>query len=143
MSLPLWSTRLLISIPCSEKKPFLIPRSIGRAFAIGSVFTVIVTVACGFAGADAAVAPKATTTASKPAIEAPRSFIRPFPVAIPFIPTSWSGVAIAVSGSALGRGEPRHGFLLSLDQPVHVRTKVCEVRQFLRLDLVARMREGD
>ena len=59
MSLPLWSIRLLISIPCSEKNPFLIPRSIGRAFAIGSVSTVIVTVACGLAGALAAVAPKA------------------------------------------------------------------------------------
>ena len=38
MSLPLWSVFFLISIPCSEKNPFLIPRSSGSAFAIGSVF---------------------------------------------------------------------------------------------------------
>src|SRR5215211_5575736 len=41
-SLPLWSVRLLISIPWAEKNPFLIPRSSGSAFAIGSVATVTV-----------------------------------------------------------------------------------------------------
>src|SRR5215204_325965 len=41
-SLPLCRVRLLISIPWAEKNPFLIPRSIGSAFAIGSVATVTV-----------------------------------------------------------------------------------------------------
>jgi len=45
MSLPLWRTFFLISMPCSSKNPFLIPRSIGSAFAIGSVASVIVCVA--------------------------------------------------------------------------------------------------
>src|SRR5437667_7688717 len=43
MSLPLCRVRLLMSMPCAVKKPFLIPRSIGKAFAIGSVSTVMVT----------------------------------------------------------------------------------------------------
>ena len=77
---------MLISIPCSAKKPFLIPRSRGRAFAIGSVFTVIVTVAFGLAGALAAVAPKATTIASSPASDIPRSLVPRPPSAISFIP---------------------------------------------------------
>src|ERR671931_567016 len=42
MSFPLCSVFLLISMPCASKKPFLIPRSSGRPFAIGSVSTVIV-----------------------------------------------------------------------------------------------------
>ena len=107
MSLPLWSVRLLISIPCSEKKPFLIPRSIGSAFAIGSVFTVIVTVACGLAGALAAVAPKATTTASSPETESPRSLV-PRP---PFVlfrhslpPRESSGSHVVQPSAAASRG---------------------------------------
>ena len=88
MSFPLWSTRLLISIPCSEKNPFLIPRSIGRAFAIGSVFTVIVTVSCGLAGALAAVAPKATTTASRPETESRRASLPGRPLCLPSFPSS-------------------------------------------------------
>ena len=42
MSLPLWRTCFLISMPRFAKKPFAMPRSSGSAFAIGSVSTVIV-----------------------------------------------------------------------------------------------------
>ena len=116
MSLPLWSTRLLISIPCSEKKPFLIPRSIGRAFAIGSVFTVIVTVACGLAGALAAVAPKATTTASSPETESPRSLApRPPFVSsvIPFLLVSRLVPTIGQPSAAASRGRGSCSLLIS------------------------------
>ena len=48
----------------------------------------IVTVACCFAGALAAVAPNATTTASSPAIAIATSLARCSPLAIPVIPSS-------------------------------------------------------
>src|SRR5215207_4176347 len=54
-SLPLWRVRLLISMPWAEKKPFLIPRSIGSALAIGSVATVTVA-SCRFPAVSRALA---------------------------------------------------------------------------------------
>ncbi len=60
MSFPLCSVDFLISMPCAAKKPFWIPRSSGSAFAIGSVFTVmVVTVALG---APVAAPPSAAAT---------------------------------------------------------------------------------
>ena len=65
MSLPLCSVTFLISIPCAAKNPFWMPRSIGSAFAIGSVSTVIV-VSCVLLGALAAEPPN-NVSASVPA----------------------------------------------------------------------------
>ncbi len=62
MSLPLCSVFFLISIPCAEKKPFEIPRSIGSPFAIGSVLTVTVT--RGLLGALVAPTPNTARAAS-------------------------------------------------------------------------------
>src|SRR5215210_5287154 len=87
-SFPLCSVRLLISMPCAEKKPFLMPRSIGSAFAIGRVATV--TVASGrlpaVSRALAVAPPKAVvaiTAASAVTKTAARR--RPRPLASPFI----------------------------------------------------------
>jgi hypothetical protein len=65
MSLPLWRTFFLISIPCRSKKPFLIPRSSGNPFAIGSVSRVI-TVALAVRGALAALPPKTASAETAP-----------------------------------------------------------------------------
>src|SRR5215218_5135774 len=84
-SLPLCSVRLLISIPWAEKKPFLIPRSIGSAFAIGSVATVTVA-SCRLPAVSRAlaVAPPNSAVAAKTAIAVTRRR-PPEPLATRFI----------------------------------------------------------
>jgi hypothetical protein len=87
MSFPLCSVVFLISMPCAAKKPFWIPRSSGSAFAIGSVFTVmVVTVA---PGAPVAAPPSAAATRTT-GIAATTSRLR-------------NGSSISVIGSSLCR----------------------------------------
>jgi hypothetical protein len=66
-SLPLWSVRLLIVIPCCSKNPLRIPRSSGSPFAIGSVTTVIVSFPPPFASGAPAAGPVSATTATRAA----------------------------------------------------------------------------
>ena len=126
------------------------PRSSGRAFAIGSVLTVIVTVACAPAPARSPRwPPKATTTASSARRPRARGASLPGrPCAFVRHLLSSSIVTIVrvptVSVSRLGaRRAAGVGLLLSLDQAVDVRAQVRELRQLLRRDLVARVRQRD
>ena len=78
MSLPLCSTVFLISIPCAEKNPFWMPRSSGRALAIGRVSTVIVTASalCAVPGRPAAEPLNTSSvTASTRTAPAPSSLV--------------------------------------------------------------------
>src|SRR5204863_3048112 len=72
MSFPLWSVCFLISIPWAEKKPFVTPRSIGSAFAIGSVSTVIVVSVARCDAPDA----EPPRPASKPSTQATKATLR-------------------------------------------------------------------
>src|SRR5688572_12950680 len=108
------------SIPCSLKKPCLIPTNTGATSAIG--ISPILTFS-GFSG----VPP--------PPPEPPSS---PHPVAT-------STVAASIASAAVRRrilASPSRR-LLPLDQPVHVRPQARELRQLLRVDLVARVRQVD
>jgi hypothetical protein len=62
-------TTFLISMPRSLKNPFWIPRSIGRALAMGSVSTVTVVRDC--AGVLLAAVPKHTSTVARTTAAAP------------------------------------------------------------------------
>src|SRR5215211_6098061 len=107
-------------IPCSLKKPCLMPTNTGATSAIG--ISPILTVS-GFSG----VPPP-------PPPEPPSS---PHPVAT-------TAVAASIASAAVRRRilvSSRR--LLPLDQPVDVRPQARELRQLLRVDLVARMRQVD
>src|SRR5215211_3364012 len=142
MSLPLWSVRLLISIPCCSKNHRLMPRSSGSPLAMFSPTRLIVTSARSLD--PAAVLPNGTSTATAPSAAAQSSLsCRALPFRISSLPFSSRG------GSSLRHRSGPHGLgrcfglLLALDEPVDVSPQVGEARQLLRLELVARVREVD
>ena len=79
MSLPLWAVIFLISMPCCSKNPFLMPRSSGSVFAIGSTPTVsdVFAVDPPCAPAAAAANTAATTRIAKPASIGRRTGLAP------------------------------------------------------------------
>src|SRR5215216_504145 len=107
-------------IPCSLKKPCLMPTNTGATSAIG--ISPILTVS-GFSG----VPPP-------PPPEPPSS---PHPVA-----TTTAAASIA-SAAVRRRILVSSRRLLPLDQPVDVRPQARELRQLLRVHLVARVRQVD
>src|SRR4029453_6283008 len=158
MSLPLCRVLLLISIPCAAKNPFFMPRSIGRAFAMGSVSPVIVASArlCALEARppkSVSATRRAAATASSRA-RAVRFRVR---LMVPSVLSVASGARLShllseglnrrssmwnVGSDHLGRlGRQRSE--LAPDQAVHVTAQVREVRELLRLDLVARPGEVD
>src|SRR5215210_4691309 len=106
------------SIPCCLKNPCLIPTKTGATSAIG--ISPILTFS-GFSG----VPPP------------PESLSSPHPVATSTVVASIASAAVRRRILVSSRR------LLPLDQPVDVRPQARELRQLLRVHLVARMRQVD
>src|SRR5919112_174049 len=109
------------SMPCSLKKPCLMPTNTGATSAIG------ISPIWSFSGCDG-VPPPPDDAASAP-------------------PHALASSAVAASAA---NARPKRCILLSpsvrflpLDQPVDVRAQARELRQLLRVDLVTRMRKVD
>src|SRR5262245_41303052 len=169
MSLPLWKTVFLISMPRLAKNPCWMPISSGNPFAIGSPSRVIVAILrCVFVGEPAAGPTRASRRAAAATSPSPTPARRIIPLRLMrYLPDlnevarhvgcdyGTSGVGLLDScptrrnnSFRLGSLDCRGGndaldVLLALDQPVDVRAELREVRQRLRRDLVTGPREAD